>query len=270
MKRPLKILMTASEATPYAKSGGLADVVGALPKTLHELGHDVRVVMPLYGQINQNSFVCHEKPLGVPVGWGEEWGAVWEGKLPGSEVPVYFLDHTHFFDRPGLYGEGGGSYSDNLERFTFLSRGTLQLCKYLNFIPDVFHAHDWMTALVPLYLDTWELETELGKAASVLTIHNLAHQGWFPKDQMPTLQLDWSYFNFLCLEAYDTINLLKAGLYHATEITTVSPTYAREIMTPQFGEGLEGVVKTRAPHITGILNGIDERIWNPETDPNIA
>lgn len=265
----MKILMVASEATPFAKTGGLADVVGALPKKLHEKGHDVRVVIPLYRNISREGLKKLDDPLGVPLGWGEIWGAVWQSVLPGSDVPIYFLENEMFFDRDGLYGTKEEPYGDNLSRFTFLSRGALQLAKYLNFYPDIVHAHDWMTAAVPIYLNTWEKETELGPAASVLTIHNLAHQGWFPKDHLPTLQLDWKHFNYLELEFYDQINLLKGGIYHATSLTTVSPTYAKEIQTPAFGEGLHGVIAARAECLHGILNGIDETVWNPETDPHI-
>ncbi|MCG3199910.1 MAG: Glycogen synthase [bacterium] len=265
----LKILMVASEVTPFAKTGGLADVVGALPKRLHEFGHDVRIVMPLYSSIHRDTFKKHAAPLGVPIGWGEMWGAVWEGTLPKSDVPIYFLENESLYGRPGVYGEKGRSYDDNLARFTFLSRGALQLAKYLHWHPDVFHVHDWMTAVIPLYLNTWERETELGASASVLTLHNLAHQGSFPKEQLPTLQLDWNHFTYLELERYDHINLLKGGIYHSTLIATVSPTYAEEIQTPEFGEGLHEVIRSRADSLRGILNGIDETVWNPETDPNI-
>jgi starch synthase len=269
MPTPLKILMAASEVTPFAKTGGLADVAGALPKRLVTLGHDVRVVMPLYDCVPRKGLKKLPDPLGVPVGWGELWGAVWQRTLPGSKVPIYFIENQSLFGREGIYGGKEEAYSDNLVRFTFLSRGACQLAKYLGFYPDVFHAHDWMTALVPIYLNTWEKETELGRAASVLTLHNLAHQGWFPKDQLPTTQLDWKHYNYLELESYDTINLLKGGIYHSTCLTTVSPTYAREIQTPAFGEGLEGVIHDRADSIFGILNGIDETVWNPGKDPNI-
>jgi len=266
---PLKVMMSASEVTPFAKTGGLADVVGALPKYLARLGHDVRVVMPLYGSISREGLTRHTAPLGVPVGWGEIWGAVWEGTLPGSEIPIYFLENEALFNRPGIYGSKSESYPDNLARFTFLSRGTLQLCKFLGFYPDVFHVHDWMTAIVPMYLNTWEKDLPLGNAASVLTIHNLAHQGWFPKEELPTLQLDWSHFTYLELEAYDKINVLKGGIYHSTLLTTVSPTYALEIQTPQHGYALDGVIRARGDSLFGILNGIDETIWNPATDPRI-
>ncbi|MCC6733514.1 MAG: glycogen synthase GlgA [Candidatus Omnitrophica bacterium] len=265
----LKIFFSASEVAPFAKTGGLADVVGALPKYLAHLGHDVRVVMPLYRGISRAALERHPQPLGVPVGWGEKWGAVWEGRLPKSEVPIYFLENDSLYDREGIYGAKESAFGDNLERYAFLSRGTLQLSKLLGFVPDVFHVHDWMTAAVSIYLNTWEKETPWGKAASVLTIHNLAHQGWFPKDELPTLQLDWSHYNFLELEAYDKINVLKGGIYHSTCLTTVSPSYALEIQTPAFGFALDGVVRARADSLFGILNGIDETIWDPSSDPNL-
>lgn len=267
--RPLKIFFSASEVTPFAKTGGLADVVGALPKYLARQGHDVRVVMPLYRTISRKTLERHANPLGVPVGWGENWAAVWEGRLPNSDVPIYFLENDHFYNRDGIYGAKESSFEDNLARFAFLSRGTLQLSKHLGFVPDVYHVHDWMTALVSIYLNTWEKETPWGSAASALTIHNLAHQGWFPKDELPTLQLDWSHYNFLELEAYDKINVLKGGIYHSTCLTTVSPSYALEIQTAAYGHALDGVVRARADSLFGILNGIDEAIWDPSTDPNL-
>ncbi len=262
----MRILMVSSEVVPFAKVGGLADVVASLSKKLKILGHDVRVVMPRYYSINKEELLQHPAPLGVPVGFGEIWNGVYEGRLPNSDLPIYFLDNEDLYGRDGVYGEFGNSYQDNCIRFTNLSRGALQLCKYLGWYPDVIHAHDWPTAIVPLFLNTWDKDGYFTKTASVLTIHNLGHQGWFPKEDIHNLQLNWDEFFISGLEKFDSINFLKAGIENADIITTVSPTYAQEILGHTFGEGLEGVLASRRGDLYGILNGVDYDEWNPETD----
>lgn len=267
---PLSVLFAASECVPFAKAGGLGDVVAALPAALAELGHDVRIVLPRYGTISTEGMTRHPSPLGVPLGLGEAFCAVYETRLPGTRVPVYFLEHEQLFGaRNYLYDPPGRHAVDNLARFTFLSRGALQLGKMLGFTPDVVHVHDWPTALVPLYLNTLEASGHYRRTASVLTIHNLAYQPKFPADQMYMTQLGWDMFREDGLEDHGAINPLKGGLYHATMLTTVSPSYSREIRTREGGAGLDHVMRFRGADLVGILNGIDERVWDPRTDVHI-
>ena len=270
----LNILMTASEAVPFAKEGGLADVVGALPKFLKARGHDVRVVMPRYYKVDRQKFQLRQLPgaLVVPMGIiGEMYCGVLEGRLPGSDVPVYFLEHDDFYGRDSLYEKDNQGYLDNDNRFIFLSKASLELCKMIRFTPDLVHAHDWHTAAVPLLMNTlYRHDPHLRQAASLLTIHNMQHQGSFYEGAMDVLGVDWEHFNFLELEMNDQVNLLKGGIYHATLLNTVSEGYAREIQTPEFGWGLEGVVRERSGALSGILNGVDYQEWNPENDPHLA
>ena len=266
----LKILFVVSECVPFAKTGGLADVAGALPVALAERGHDVRVVIPRYRVTKKHAAERLPAPLAVPSGRGEAWCSVWESRFARSDARVYLLEHDALFDRDGIYGDDNGDFGDNLARYSLLSRGALALCRYLGFVPDVIHAHDWQTCLVPVYLNTLEARSELASAITVLTIHNMGYQGWFSKDQLWQTQLGWDVFHARGLEAHDSINLLKGGIYHSTLVTTVSPRYAREIQTPDGGEGLDGVLRDRGGDLIGILNGIDDEAWNPEKDRYIA
>jgi len=269
--------MVASEAVPFAKTGGLADVVGALPRFLAELGHDVRVVMPRYTKVllreNGIKFEKVVPLLGVPMGiMGELWCSVWESQLPESEVPIYFIEFEQYYGRNRIYTDARGEgFLDNDNRFVFLSRAAMQLAKALHFKPDILHANDWHTAAVPVFLNTLYRNDPVFKdAASVLTLHNLQHQGVYYRGLMDVLGVGWQHFNYLELEYHRTVNLLKGGLYHATLLNTVSAGYADEIQTPAFGYGLEGVIRDRADDLRGILNGIDYDLWNPETDPLLA
>jgi starch synthase len=267
---PPSVLFVASECTQFVKAGGLGDVVAALPAALRAMGHDARVVIPRYDVIPTEDLTRHAKPLGVPLGDDEAWCAVFETKLPGTDVPVYLLDHEAMFGRGYLYDPPGGSAHDNLVRFALLSRGALQLCKHLGWTPDVLHAHDWPSALVPIYLNTVERAGPLGASASVLTIHNLGHQAKYPAGDLPATRVPWSEMRADSLEDHGAVNPLKGGLYHATKLTTVSPRYAQEIRTPEGGAGLDGVLRFRGADLVGILNGIDERAWDPRTDAAIA
>lgn len=265
-----KILMVTSEAVPFAKSGGLADMVSALAVQLRREGNDVRMVMPRYYDIDRSGLTLRKEPLGIPLGFEEEWVGVYEAVLPHSDVPVYFLDHEGLYGRKGIYGPTNSeAFPDNARRYTLLSRGAFQLCRYLQWIPDVMHAHDWPTALVPVYLYTWEKDTEFAGTASVITIHNIGYQGWFPKEDIHHTQLSWEEFHITGLEYHDSLNLLKAGIQNADIVTTVSPTYAREIQTPEYGEGLDPLLRHRSGDLFGIINGMDYDDWNPETDPFI-
>jgi starch synthase len=274
MPGPPSVLFVASECAHFVKAGGLGDVVGGLPAALRALGHDARIVIPRYDVIPAAGLTRHDAPLGVPIGAKEAWGSVLETTLPGTDVPVYLLEHDALFGRGYLYDPPGSFAPDNLMRFAFLSRGSIQLCKHLGWTPDVFHVHDWPTALVPVYLNTVldavDAKGPLGRAASVLTIHNLAHQAKFPAGDLPSTHIPWSEFRPDSLEDFGGVNPLKGGIYHATKLTTVSPRYAVEIKTPEGGAGLDPVLRFRAADLVGILNGIDERQWNPRTDPALA
>jgi starch synthase len=266
----MKVLFVASECAPFAKTGGLGDVVGALPKALAGIGMDVRVVVPLYSGFDWSGLERLEGTLGVPMWFGTAWSALRLGRLPGSEVPVYFLEYNRYFDRPFLYGPPDEGYPDNLERFTFLSRGALELTKALGWVPDVVHAHDWQSALVPVYVDTVEWAQPLHGSATVYSIHNLAYQGVFDGGAMFVTGLGREHYNAREFEHFGAMNLTKAALYHATMLSTVSPTYAREIQTSEYGFGLDGVLRERGADLRGILNGIDVAEWNPATDPHLA
>jgi starch synthase len=265
----LKVLFVVSECVPFAKTGGLADVAGALPIALAARGHDVRVVLPRYRVTRKFPATRLPAPLAVPVGLGEAWCSVLEAPLGDKGARAYLLEHDALFDRDGIYGDANGDFGDNLARYSLLSRGALRLAASLGFVPDIVHAHDWQAALAPVYLNTLEAGSPLARAAAVLTIHNMGYQGWFGKDQLYQTRLGWDVFHARGLEARDSINLLKGGIYHATLVSTVSPRYAREIQTPDGGEGLDGVLRDRGGDVIGVLNGIDDRVWNPETDPHL-
>jgi starch synthase len=266
----LKVLFVAPECAPFAKTGGLGEVIGALPKALRRCGLDVRIVMPLYAGMPWQQFEPLEGILSVPMSFGPARARVRLGRLPGTDVPVYFLEHHRYFDRPHLYGPPADVYPDNLERFAFLSRGALELVKALGWIPDVIHAHDWPAALVPVYVDTVEWAQPLHAIATVYTIHNLAHQGVYDAGALAVTGLGFEHYNAREFEHFGTMNLTKAALYHSTKLTTVSPRYAREIQTSRHGCGLDGVLRERAGDLVGILNGIDTEEWNPATDTRLA
>ncbi|MBK8012273.1 MAG: glycogen synthase [Deltaproteobacteria bacterium] len=261
----MRILFVASECAPFSKVGGLGDVVGSLPKALKAQGHDVRVLTPRYGFIPGHMFELHSAPLGVPLGHGEIWCGILESRLPDSDVPVYFLRNDEHFGGTDVYlGWGGDLFG--LARFALLSRAGFQLSRSLNWIPDIIHLHDWPTAPAAIMLNTVERFAPFDRTASVFTIHNMAHQPRFPKEGIEVMQVGWSEYKPDGLEDFGELNPFKAGLYHANMLTTVSPRYAWEIRTPEGGAGLSHVVEFRAADLVGILNGIDEDVWNPETD----
>ncbi len=263
----MNILMVSSEATPFAKSGGLADAVSALSRAMRRAGHDVRIVMPRYYSIDKAGLDLIPQPMGVKVGPVEEWCAVYQALLPSSDIPVYFVDHEKFFGRDGIYGDKIQSdFADNAQRFAFFSASVFQVCRKICWIPEVFHAHDWPSALVPVYLRYNEREGEFSSSVSVFTIHNLGYQGVYPKHVFPFFNLPWDAFHGAGLEYFDNINLLKAGIACAHKLTTVSPTYASEIQTPEYGCSLDGLLRARRSDLVGILNGVDLDDWNPSTD----
>jgi starch synthase len=271
----MKILMASSEAMPFAKTGGLADAVSALSLALAELGHELRIVIPRYYGIDRGKLEMLEGGLGVPLGGGEEWCAVWKTRLPGSPaknpVSVYFIDHENFFGRDGIYGSPWEpDYLDNPRRFSFFCRAVFQLFRKTAWFPDILHAHDWPAALVPVYLKFWERPLgpagEFAKTCSVLTVHNLGYQGIYAKENFYHTGLGWDVFYGGGFEDWNMMNLLKAGLYSADRLNTVSPNYARETMTQAHGFRLDGVLRYRSADYSGILNGIDTKVWNPAKD----
>lgn len=267
----MNIVMIASECVPYAKTGGLADVVGALPVELQKLGHRVMVVMPKYSFIDAERFAMRPflSSLGVWMGDTLEWCAVHVTDHQG--VSVYFIEFERYFNRWGLYHDADfNDYLDNPRRFGFLTRAGLQLCRDIQFAPDIVHAHDWHTALAAAYLKIWHWnDPVLGKAASVLTIHNIAYQGVYDARDYPYLGLQWINFTPNKFEDHGRINFLKGGIVYSDIVNTVSPTYARETRTPEGGHGLAPYLNDKGENYVGILNGVDYSRWNPESDPLI-
>ncbi len=276
-QHPLNLLIVSSEAIPYAKTGGLADVAGALPLELAKLGHDVILLLPHYRCVTESgrSFrpVCQ---LQVTTPEGNVDTMVEEDMIPvgedGCRVRVWTIRNDHFFDRSGLYQDHGIDYSDNLDRFSFFCRATIEVMAHLQtacrWNTNVLHLHDWQAALCAVYLKTVDRDRpEVRGVRTVLTIHNAGYQGHFPGAQFEKAGLPSSLFTPAGLEFYGLVNLLKGGILFADYVTTVSPTYAQEILTPKFGFGLEGVLHTREDRFLGILNGIDIDRWNPQTDP---
>lgn len=263
----MKVLFVTPECVPFAKAGGLGDVVGALPKALHKRGIDARVLMPRYGFMTIEDAVRLPDPLGVPYGTGEAWCGVLESRLPGSDVPVYFLEHDALFERPAPYLADG---LHALGSFGLLCRGAFQLSRALNWIPDVMHVHDWPTAPLASMLATVERASPFDGTASVMTIHNMAHQPRFEVAGLELLGLPASLFHPGALEDHGEVNPFKGGCLHATMLTAVSPTYAEEIRGDPGGCGLDPLMRARGADLVGIVNGIDTDVWNPATDRSIA
>jgi starch synthase len=267
----------ASEVEPFAKTGGLADVAAALPAALQTLGHDVRILMPKYRGVEASGPELRPvvPTFRVPIGDREVEAALFEGRTPAS-VPIYFLAHDHYYDRDSLYRTADGDYWDNCERFIFLCRGGLEAITRLEeddgpWRPQVIHANDWQTGLVPVYLRTlYRDHPHLGQIATLFTIHNLAYQGVFWQYDMPMTGLGWDLFTPAGIEFYGKLNFLKGGLVFSDLLTTVSRTYAREIRTPAFGAGLEGVLDERSSDLYGVINGLDYDVWNPAKDHGLA
>ena len=269
----MNILLAASEAVPFSKTGGLADVCGALPVELAKLGHDVALIVPAHRN-SWGSGQCIE-PMGidfiVPIGSKTVTGHLLRSTLPGSDVPVYLVQQDHYFDRDELYQSEGTDYIDNCERFVFFSRAVLEAIRLLDLKVDLLHANDWQTALVPAYLALeYRGIPRYEQIASLYTIHNLAYQGNFWHWDMLLTGLDWKYFNWRQMEFHGNLNLMKTGLVFADAINTVSPTYAQEIQTPAYGCALEGILQHRNHVLSGILNGMDALHWNPAADPHLA
>lgn len=267
----MNIIYVSSEVAPFARTGGLGDVAGSLPKSLQKLGHEVSIFMPLYRHVRRDGFKLSptgEKPS-VTINNKLVTGLVYKTHMPGTEIPVYFIENKDYYDRDELYVDpsAGEGYADNCERFTFFSRAVLETVRSMGIRPDVVHANDWQSAMVPTYLKSLYKDDDYFKGAlTVLTIHNLAYQGLFPKEDLRVTGLGTGYYNWEQLEYDGKINLLKAGIVFSDIITTVSKKYAEEIQTEEFGAGLHRILKERGKDLYGIVNGIDYSVWNPEED----
>ncbi|MBV8049723.1 MAG: glycogen synthase GlgA [Acidobacteriaceae bacterium] len=261
----MQIAFAASECVPFSKTGGLADVVGALPQALAALGHQVSVYLPKYRQTKLPDSKMAVRSITIPFDDRYRFCSVLDGGTR-SGVRYYFIDYPPFFDRDALYGTSSGDYPDNAERFALFSRAVLEASKVLG-APQVFHCHDWQSALIPVLLRAQYAEDPaFREVATVFTIHNMGYQGLFSPDTLPLLTLPWDLFTISKMEFFGNVNFLKGALVSADYITTVSRKYSQEIQTTEFGFGLEGVLRDRASRVTGILNGVDYAEWSPEVD----
>lgn len=265
----MHIVFAASECVPFSKTGGLADVIGALPAAIAALGHNVTVYLPHYRQTKLENPPAVIPSITVPFDDQYRFCSVLDGGKR-SGVQFYFIDYPPFFDREALYGTPIGDYPDNAERFALYSRAVLESTKFLG-TPDLFHCHDWQAALIPVLLRSlYEDDPAFRGIATVFTIHNIGYQGIFPSETIPLLMLPWDLFTINRMEFFGKVSFLKGALVFSDFITTVSKKYAQEIQTSENGFGLEGVLKARAATVTGILNGVDYGQWSPETDKFIA
>ena len=268
----MKVWFLAPEVAPFAKTGGLADVAGSLPCALKKLGVEVRVGLPFYRTVKKGGFATRKAPEGLEVRLANTQlrGSVLETVTPEG-VPVYLFQQDELFDRPNLYGTAEGDYPDNLERYAYFSRAALLFAKKAGFHFDVVHCHDWQTGLIPAYLKTvYGADPVFSRVASVFTVHNMGYQGLFPADKLASCGLAASQFHPQGIEYWGNISLLKAGLVYSDAITTVSPTYSQEIQTPEFGLGMDSILRERSEDLHGILNGADYSAWDPATDPHIS
>lgn len=266
----MRIVFVASEGVPHSKTGGLADVVGALPGALAELGHDLEVLLPRYRMTKPGRPLPQLQSLTIPLSSGFKFVSIQDGgNLHG--VQSYLVDCPQFFDREGLYQDKGEDYADNAQRFAAFSLAALEFMKRSATPPDIIHCHDWQTALVPIYLQNlYAPDRFFSQTGVVFTIHNLGYQGLFPPHILPQISLHAGLFTIDGLEYYGKVNLLKGGIVFSDFVTTVSRKYAEEIQTPEFGYGLEGVLKSRGDRLQGILNGVDYDAWNPASDKLLA
>jgi len=269
LDRNLKILLVSSEVAPFAKTGGLADVAGSLPKALCAMGNDVRVVMPRYQTITDTKTVLD---FPVEAGGRKETCVLREAHIEAKtdagykNIPVYFIDNYHYFDREGMY-----MHHDEAERFAFFSKAVLEMLLRINFQPDIIHCNDWQSGPVPLLLkQIYRNDPFYSRMATIFTVHNLLYQGNYSKDVLRFLGLGPEYFHPERLEFYGQVSFMKAGLVYADVINTVSKRYAEEIQTPEYGEGFDGLLRKRAQDLHGIVNGINYHEFNPKTDPRIS
>ena len=272
MDKPLKILFATPEAVPFAKTGGLADVAGALPKSLRARGCELKLVMPYYRMV-KNSGLPHQylgEEIEVSLGDEKLRADVYLGHL-NQDIPVYFIGREEFFDRESLYSTPKGDYFDNAERFIFFSKAVLNLCQRIGFSPDIIHHHEWQTGLIAAYLkSTFRNDPFYSRTAAVFTIHNIAYQGLFKKEKFPVTGLPTEMYSPEGIEFWERINFMKAGIVYADAINTVSKKYSEEIQTPEYGYGLEGILRKKKASLYGILNGVDYEDWNPSHDPHLV
>jgi len=265
----MHVVFAASECVPFSKTGGLADVVGALPRALVSLGHKVSVYLPRYKQTKLTQATPVVRSVTVPFDDEYRFCSVLDGGVRDG-AQFYFVEYPPFFDRDALYGSKEGDYPDNAERFALYCRAVLEASKILG-VPDVFHCHDWQSALVPVLLrHLYKDDPAFKSVGTVFTIHNIGYQGHFPPDTLPLLGLPWDLFTINQLEFYGKANFLKGALTNSDFVTTVSKKYSQEIQTAEYGFGLDGVLRARAATVTGILNGVDYDEWSPEADKFIA
>lgn len=271
--RPLNIVYLTTEAVPFAKTGGLADVCGTLPREVAALGHQCAVIMPAFRNIYRAGVEIETTDISFAIEMSSKklvGGRLLKARLPGSQVPVWLIDQPQYFDRESLYGDSLGDYPDNAERFAFFCRAALAVIPRIGMEVDVVHCNDWQTGLVPALIKASPGEfPDVEDAATLMTIHNMAYQGQFHADTFQWTGLDWYFFNHRSFEFYGQLNFLKTGIATADHVTTVSPRYAMEICTPAHGCGLDGVLGEKGGRVTGITNGIDETIWDPATDVKI-
>ncbi len=261
----MNISFVASEGVPFSKTGGLADVVGALPRALASLGHQVSVYLPRYRQTRLSDPATVVRSVTVPFDDQYRFSSVVTAASQGN-IRFYFVEYPPYFDRDALYGTSAGDYPDNAERFALFSRTVLEASKILG-VPQIFHCHDWQSALVPVLLRTIYAEDPAFKdTGTVFTIHNMGYQGLFPPDTLPLLTLPWDLFTITKMEFFGQVNFLKGALTYSDYVTTVSKKYSQEIQTAEYGFGLEGVLRDRSATVTGILNGVDYDEWSPQTD----
>jgi len=264
----MHIAFAASECVPFSKTGGLADVIGALPLALADLGHKVTVFLPRYKQTKLENPRKVISSITIPFDDRYRFCSVLDGGVRAG-VQFYFIDYPPYFDREALYGTALGDYHDNAERFALFCRAVLESAKILG-VPDVLHCHDWQTALIPILLRTlYDVDPSFARVPCVFTIHNLGYQGLFPPEILPLLMLPWDLFTMSKMEFYGKVNFLKGAITMSDYITTVSRRYSQEIQTAEYGFGLEGVLRARAGTVTGIVNGVDYSQWSPETDQYI-
>jgi starch synthase len=265
----MHIVFAASEGLPFSKTGGLADVVGALPRALAAQGHQVSIYLPRYRQTKLVDPQTVVRSITVPFDDHYRFCSV---VTPGSQAGIryYFVDYPNYFDREALYGTAVGDYTDNAERFALFSRAVIEASKIVG-VPDVFHCHDWQTGLIPVLLRTlYAQDPAFRDSTTVFTIHNMGYQGLFPAEILPLLMLPWDLFTITQMEFFGQVNFLKGALAFSDYVTTVSRKYSQEIQTTEYGFGLEGVLRDRAATVTGILNGVDYTEWSPEVDKHIA
>jgi len=267
----MNVAFLASEVVPFVKTGGLADVAGSLPRFLKEQGADVRVLLPFYKSVKAKDYPLKKVVESSLISWRGALSPFSAWEYSAGSFPVYFIERDEYFDRDFLYGTPDGDYPDNGERFAFFAKASLELIQQIGFKADILHGHDWQAAMAFAFLRNGYGDGPFFKATkSLMTIHNMAYQGLFEKEILQTAGLPGSLFRPEDLEFFGKVNFLKAGILYASAVSTVSPRYSQEIQTPEFGCGLEGLLRTRNERLFGILNGVDYSAWNPEIDPALA